>query len=172
MLSPTERWSWYHCAKRNQLVLDINTELAFPVPFAAHLLHLPKAAQPFTMQDAEHYWLALEALADTCLTQEQQLYFALSAVAALNFMRPQGHKSWYFADIANSKPLQALQTAELVGQQLARVLILQTDHDCAECLLLSEVTSLTGKQLAAGTVVRLLTSRLRPCIQPVLRKSA
>ncbi|SEA20977.1 cell division protein ZapC domain-containing protein [Alkalimonas amylolytica] len=172
MLSPTERWSWYHCAERNQLVLDINAELAFPVPFAAHQLHLPKAAQAFTMQDAEHYWLALESLADTCLHHEQQLYFALTAVAALNFMRPQGHKSWYFADIANSKPLHALQTAELVGQQLIKVLILQTDTDCAECMLLSDVTSLTGKQLAAGTVLRLLNSRLRPSIQPLLRKSA
>ena len=172
MLSPTERWSWYHCTERNQLVLDINAELAFPAPFASHQLHLPRLAQAFTMQDAEHYWLALESLADAGLSQELQLYFALTAVAAVNFMRPQGHKSWYFADIANSKPLQAWQTADLVGQQLVQVLILQTDNDCAECLLLSEVTTLTGKQLAAGTVLRLLTSRLRPSIQPVLRKSA
>ncbi|MDP4535261.1 cell division protein ZapC [Alkalimonas collagenimarina] len=171
MLSPTERWSWYHCTERNQLVLDINTELAFPVPFSSHLLQLPQSAQAFTMQDAEHYWLMLEALAETGLTNEQQLYFTLTGLAALNFMRPQGHKSWYFADIANSKSVQPLQIAELVGQQLVKVLILQTDADCAECLLLEEVSSLTGKVIAAGTVLRILNSRLRP-IQPLLRKSA
>jgi cell division protein ZapC len=172
MLSPTERWSWYHCTERNQLVLDINAELAFPVPFASHLLHLPQAAQAFTMQDAEHYWLIQEKLSDTALSNEQQLYFTLTALAALKFMRPQGHKSWYFADIANSKPLHALQAAELVGQQLVQVFILQTDADCAECLLLEDVISLIGKKLVAGTVLRLLNSRLRPVVHPLLRKSA
>ncbi|MCH8536461.1 MAG: cell division protein ZapC [Alkalimonas sp.] len=172
MLSPTERWNWYHCTERNQLVLDINAELAFPVPFSSHQLHLPPTAEAFTMQDAEHYWLILEALAECGLSHEQQLYFTLTALAAVKFMRPQGHKSWYFADIANRQIMQPLQTAELVGQQLAKVLILQTDGDCAECLLLEDTISLTGKALSAGNVLRLLSTRLRPVAKPILRQSA
>lgn len=172
MLSPTESWSWYHCTERNQLVLDINAELAFPVPFAANLLQLPASTQAFTMQDAEHYWQLLETLAETVLTSEQQLYFTLTALAALKFMRSQGHKSWYFADIANTKVLQSMQLAELVGQQLVQVVVLQTDGDCAECMLLNSATNLAGKALVAGSVVRVLNSRLRPLAHQSLRKSA
>lgn len=172
MLSPTEQWYWYHCAERNQLVLDINAELAFPVPFASHQLHLPQTAEAFTMQDAEHYWQLLDALDALSLSHEQQLYFTLTALAAVKYMRPQGHKSWYFADIANRKNVQPMQTAELVGQQLATVLILQSDDDCAECLLLEDTISLTGKTLHAGCVLRLLSTRLRPLAKPFLRQSA
>lgn len=172
MLSPSERWSWYHCTRRHQLVLDMNTELAFSVPFASHLLHLPCMAEAFTMQDAELYWRLFESLSDAGLSRDMQLYFTLTGLAAIKFMRPQGHKSWYVADIANSKTLYEHHRAELVGQQVGHVLILQSDNGCSECLLLDDIVSLTGKKLVAGTVLRLLNSRLRPALHSMQYKSA
>ncbi|MCC5851982.1 MAG: cell division protein ZapC [Alkalimonas sp.] len=172
MLSPSEHWCWTCCPQRQQLVLDMSAELAFPVPFGPEQLHLPASEQAFTMQDAERYWQLLEVLEQGGLDAEQRLYFTLTALAAINFMRAQGHKSWYFADIANHRPLHSLQLVELVGQQGVLALVLTTDGQCAQTLLLQPAVTLTGKALAAGTVLRLLTSRLRPYQAAVMRRSA
>ena len=158
MFKPSERWCWHYCPDKDRLLLDISAQAQFCSPFNAAQLAQRPAHQALSMAEAEAFWAIDDSLAQLGLPAERQLELSLTALAA-SYLQLQAHKSWYFQQGA---PCTAKQydVVTLRGLSTQYALILSAETDAVTCLLLNEMTTLSGKVLPRLQVIRVLRNRV------------
>jgi hypothetical protein len=120
------------------------------------------------MEDFQFYNQVMELIEDCDLIPEQQLEFiAHSAVAVKRFLLPSQPKSWFFdfADDYNPASFEQLpclvQAQVKQNQQNISLLLLNSDGNTADCLLLEPEFNLPGLQLQFGQPLRIFKNRLQ-----------
>jgi cell division protein ZapC len=158
MLSPSERWYWTYCSKTEKLLLEISDNARYCAPFAGkNLVYQPKT-QPFSMIEAEAFWLITDSLQQLDLADAERLEICLAGLSAA-YLQQQAHKSWYFqqGSVCDAGLFELVQLRGL-SSQIALVLAVETE--CVTCLLLGEISTLAGKQLPRFQVIRVLRNRI------------
>jgi cell division protein ZapC len=158
MLSPSERWYWTYCSNTDRLLLEISENARYCAPFAGrNLVHQPKM-QPFSMAEAEAYWLITESLQQLDLADAERLEICLAGLSAA-YLQQQAHKSWYFQQgtVCDTGQFDLVQLRGLSSQT---ALVLSVETDSVTCLLLGEISTLAGKQLPRFQVIRVLRNRI------------
>tara|TARA_R110002126_G_scaffold38993_27_gene116092 strand:+ start:3282 stop:3800 length:519 start_codon:yes stop_codon:yes gene_type:complete len=167
MLTPSERWSWTYCEKRDRLLLDISEQAQFCSNISARQLTDKPTQAAFSITDAGLFWQYSDSLAVLSLSQTEQLELCLHALSC-QFLQQQAHKSWYFPEQVTA-PVQHGDLVSIVGAD-GRVpaLVISEDADCVCCLMLSDVLTLAGKIVKRATALRLLRNRVSPLNQPMM----
>lgn len=157
--TPSASWQWQIDDGRLQLVTD---QVLHSTPFLLTELHTQPAVD-FTLAQAEIFWQFWHALEPLQYQAAACFAAAIDALAAQQFLRQSGHKSWLF-------PIRSVDyqpdSAELVwidGQQPLLALVTQQLGHCCQLLLLENGYCKQGKALHAGKVLVLLNDRVRPC---------
>lgn len=167
MLTPSERWSWTYCDKRDRLLLDISEQAQFCSNLAASQLTSKPQQQRFAIAEAELFWQYTDSLAPLALEQYQALELCLHAISC-QYLQLQAHKSWYFPEQVTSR-VQHGDLVSIVGADgRVAALVIAEDADCVSCLMLNDVQTLAGKTIKRATVVRLLRNRVSPLCQPTM----
>lgn len=160
MLRPSERWFWTYCNKKDRLLLDISDEAQFCSPFSAAQLIQKPVRQPLSMAEAEMFWQIDGSLQQLELPAALKLELCLTALCA-PFVQQLAHKSWYFQQAGQHNALP-FDVVTLHGMNAQYALVLSSDGDCANCLLLGEITTLAGKVLPRLQLIRVLNNRISP----------
>ncbi|WP_273024033.1 cell division protein ZapC domain-containing protein [Rheinheimera sp.] len=158
MLRPSERWFWTYCNKKDRLLLDISDKAQFCSPFAQSQLIQQPQKQPLSMAEAQAFWQIDESLQQLDLPAAVRLELCLTALCA-PFVQQQAHKSWYFQQGQQYEPAQ-FDVVTMRGLSSQYALVLSTDTECANCLLLGEITTLAGKVLPRLQIIRVLANRI------------
>lgn len=158
MLRPSERRFWTYCDKKDRLLLDISDEAQFCSPFCASQLIQQPHNQPLSMAEAQDFWAIDDSLQQLDLPAAIRLELCLTALCA-PFVQQQAHKSWYFQQSHQHEPAQ-FDVVTIRGLSSQYALVLSTDTECANCLLLGEITTLAGKVLPRLQVIRVLSNRI------------
>lgn len=167
MLTPSERWSWTYCDKRDRLLLDISEHAQFCSMLSAQQLIAKPSQQRFAIAEAELYWQYMDSIEPLALGQEQTLELCLHALSC-QYLQLQAHKSWYFPEQVTSR-VQHGDLVSIVGADgRVAALVIAEDADCVSCLMLNDVLTLAGKTIKRATVVRLLRNRVSPLNQPTM----
>ena len=158
MLKPSERWYWTYCPQKDRLLLDISDQAQFCAPFgASQLIQLPQR-QALTMAEAEAFQLIEDSLQQLDMPAAVRLELCLTALCA-PFLQQQAHKSWYFQQGSDTAAAQ-YDIVMLRGLSSQYAIVLSADSDCANCLLLGDISTLAGKNVARLQVVRVLHNRV------------
>lgn len=163
MLTPSEQWTWHYCPQKDRLVLELDEQLQFCSELAGASLNSRIVRQPFSLEEAECYWRFHDALAAVIDDEALRLEFCLHALAN-RYRQLTAHKSWYFAT-QRVQDSGLYQLVQLQGKDTITALVVASDLECVECLLLNAGESLAGKQLARSTVIRVLRNRAMPIEQ-------
>lgn len=158
MFRPSERWFWTYCDKKDRLLLDISDEAQFCSPFDASQLIQKPVQQALSMAEAQAFWNIDDSLQQLLLPAELRLELCLTALCAA-FVQQQAHKSWYFQQGQQYQPSQ-FEVVTIRGLSSQYALVLSTDTECANCLLLDEITTLAGKVLPRLQIIRVLNNRI------------
>lgn len=167
MLTPSERWSWTYCEKRDRLLLDISEHAQFCSNLASQQLTIKPELQCFTAHEAELFWLYMDSLEALALTPAQALELCLHALSN-QYLQLQAHKSWYFPEQVTAVVKHSDLVSIVGADGRAAALVVAEDPDCVSCLMLSDVQTLAGKIIKRATVIRLLRNRVSPFSQPTM----
>ena len=165
MLTPSEQWTWHYCPQKDRLLLEIDDQLQFCSELLGANLHSRIQQQPFSLEEAESYWRFHDALLPVISDDALRLELTLHALAN-RYRQLSAHKSWYFAT-QRSQDSALYQLVQLQGKDTITALVVASDLECIECLLLEAGESLAGKLLARSTVIRVLRNRATPIEQDV-----
>ncbi|MDP5135456.1 cell division protein ZapC domain-containing protein [Rheinheimera baltica] len=160
MLRPSEHWNWIYCSTKDRLLLDISDEAQFCSPFTSSQLACKPTQQPLSMAEAQAFWQIDDSLQQLEMPAAVRLELCLTALCA-PYLQQQAHKSWYFQQGADcsAKPFELVMLRGLSGQY---ALVLSSETDCVTCLLLGDISTLSGKQLKRLQVIRVLRNRISP----------
>jgi cell division protein ZapC len=160
MLTPSERWQWNYCPKRDRLLLDLSDELQFCSPFSAAQLVIKPIQQALSINEAETFWAIDTSLQDLPLPDAVRFELCLTALSC-GYLPLLAHKSWYFQQ-ANSHNIELHSLVVIRGMNSQHAIVINTDQESSTCLLLESINTLSGKVLPRLHVVRLLNNRLSP----------
>ncbi len=160
MLTPSEQWTWHYCPQQDRLLLDIDDQLQFSSELSAANLNDKPVRQPFSLAEAEAFWRFHEALQPVIADDALRFELCLHALAN-RYRQLSAHKSWYFAT-QRAQDSGLYQLVQLQGKDTLLALVVASDLECVECLLLEDGESLAGKQLSRHTVIRVLRNRALP----------
>lgn len=158
MLKPSEHWYWTYSATQDRLLLEISTQARYCSPFRGAMLVLQPEKQPLSMAEAEAFWMIDDSLQQLDMPVETRLECCLAALAS-GFVQQQAHKSWYFQQgaLCNARQFDVVVLRGLSSQY---ALITAAEDDSVNCLLLGELSTLSGKILPALQPVRVLRNRI------------
>lgn len=157
MLTPSEQWTWHYCPNKDRLLLNIDDAVQFTSELTNTLLNQKVVFQPFSIAEAEAFWRIQDMLQTVIIDEAERLECTLHALAN-RYRQLSAHKSWYFA----TQRLQDIGTYQLVhlqGKDQIIALVIASDLECIECLLLAAGESLAGKLLTRCSVIRVLRNR-------------
>lgn len=160
MFTPSERWSWHYCPKKDRLLLDLDNNIQFCTELSGSVLACGMQQQPFSVAEAEIFWCLYDALRPLQLDEAVCLELCLHALAN-RFRQLTAHKSWYFAT-QRLQDIGPYQLVQLQGKDVLTALVVASDLECIECMLLQNGESLAGKQLHRTSVIRVLRNRAYP----------
>ncbi|MBZ9610750.1 cell division protein ZapC domain-containing protein [Rheinheimera maricola] len=159
MFTPSEQWIWHYCSEKARLLLDITATAQFCSPFSAAQLVYQPHQQPLTMAEAETFWAIDHSLQQLDMPAAVRLELCLTALCG-SFLQQQAHKSWYFQQGSANTVAAQYDVVMLRGLSSQYALVLSADSDCANCLLLGDISTLAGKNIARLQVVRVLHNRV------------
>ncbi len=157
MLTPSEQWTWQYCPLKDRLLLNIEDTVQFVSELSGTMLNQKVSNQPFSIAEAEAFWRIQEVLQQLVSNEAERLEYCLHALAN-RFRQLSAHKSWYFAT-QRQQDIGAYQLVQLQGKDQLTALVIASDLECIECLLLASGESLAGKVLARCSVIRVLRNR-------------
>ncbi|GHG77183.1 cell division protein ZapC [Alishewanella longhuensis] len=157
MLTPSEQWTWHYCPNKDRLLLNIDDSVQFTSELTGTMLNQKVVHQPFSIEEAEAFWRIQDVLQVMVSDETARLEYSLHALAN-RFRQLSAHKSWYFAT-QRQQDIGAYQLVQLQGKDLITALVIASDLECIECLLLASGESLAGKALAHCSVIRVLRNR-------------
>lgn len=157
MLTPSEQWTWHYCPTKDRLLLNIDDTVQFTSELTSTMLNQKVVHQPFSIAEAEAFWRIQDVLQTVVSDEAERLEYALHALAN-RFRQLSAHKSWYFAT-QRQQDIGAYQLVHLQGKDQITALVIASDLECIECLLLATGESLAGKVLARCSVIRVLRNR-------------
>lgn len=157
MLTPSEQWTWDYCPLKDRLLLKMDDNAPFISELTGAVLNQKVINQPLSINEAESFWRLQDVLQHLIHDENARFSFCLHALAS-RFRQLTAHKSWYFAT-QRQQDIGAFQLVHLQGKDTIPALVISSDLECIECLLLSEGESLAGKMLAQNAVIRVLRNR-------------
>lgn len=157
MLTPSEQWTWHYCPNKDRLLLNIDDTVQFTSELTSTMLNQKVVHQPFSIAEAEAFWRIQDVLQTVVSDDAERLECTLHALAN-RFRQLSAHKSWYFAT-QRQQDIGAYQLVHLQGKDQITALVIASDLECIECLLLATGESLAGKVLARCSVIRVLRNR-------------
>lgn len=169
---PSALWHWQ--SQGDVLALDTGV-LCHCTGFTLSQLYASPQQQPFTLEQAEAYWLYWHQLESLGWPKEHCFAAAIDAVAGQFFLRLAAHKSWWFQPLSQQYHPKTGSLVQLAAQGMVLALVLNQTANCAQLLLLQHGITLQAKTLSAGQVLTVLCDRLQPHQQqlpPKLAKSA
>lgn len=169
---PSALWQWQ--SKGDVLALDTGVG-SHSTAFQLHQLYTTPQQQPFTLEQAEAYWLYWHQLEQLGWPKEHCFAAAVDAVAGQFFLRLAAHKSWWFQPLSQQYQPTVGSLVQLAAQGMLLALVLNQTAHCAQLLLLQHGMTLQAKPLVPGQVLTVLCDRLQPHQQqlpPKLAKSA
>lgn len=158
MLKPSEHWYWTYDATQDRLLLEISAQARYCSPFRGATLVQQPQRQPLSMAEAEAFWMIDDSLQQVDMTAEKRLECCLAALASF-YVQQQAHKSWHFqqGSACNARQFDVVMLRGLSSQY---ALIVAAEDDSVNCLLLGELSTLSGKVLPALQPVRVLRNRI------------
>ncbi len=166
---PSALWHWQ--SQGDVLALDTGV-LCHCTGFTLSQLYASPQHQPFTLEQAEAYWLYWHQLESLGWPKEHCFAAAIDAVAGQFFLRLSGHKSWWFQSLSQQYLPTVGSLVQLAAQGMVLALVLDQTAHCAQLLLLQHGMTLQAKPLAPGQVVTVLCDRLQPHQQQLPTKLA
>lgn len=157
MLTPSEQWTWDYCPVKDRLLLKIDDANQFVSDLTGAVLNQKIANQPLSINEAENFWRIQDALQLVIQDEAERLAFCFHALAN-RYRQMTAHKSWYFAT-QRQQDISAYQLVQLQGKDTLLGLVISSDLECIECLLLVAGESLAGKMLSKNAVIRVLRNR-------------
>ncbi|MCC5451655.1 cell division protein ZapC [Rheinheimera sp. UJ51] len=157
MLTPSEHWVWHYCQEADRLLLTLSASSSFTSELTGAVLNQKIVSQPFSLEEAEAFWRFHDVLLPLPLSDEEREQFALHALAN-RYRQLSAHKSWYFVT-QRQQDIGLYQLVQLQGKDIIPALVVASDLECIECLLLTKGETLAGKLLTRGTVIRVLRNR-------------
>ncbi len=157
MLIPSEQWTWHYCPIKDRLVLNLDDTVQFTSELTGAMLNENLVNQPFEIAEAETFWRIQEVLQPLVANDAERLEYCLHALAN-RFRQLTAHKSWYFAT-QRQQDIGAYQLVQLQGKDQLTALVIASDLECIQCLLLASGETLAGKLLARSSVIRVLRNR-------------
>ena len=157
MLIPSEQWTWQYCPMKDRLVLNLDDTVQFTSELTGAMLNEQVLNQPFSIAEAETFWRIQDVLQPIITNDAERLEFCFHALAN-RFRQLTAHKSWYFAT-QRQQDIGAYQLVQLQGNDQLTALVVASDVECLECLLLASGETLAGKLLANNAVIRVLRNR-------------
>ncbi|WP_333797739.1 hypothetical protein [Rheinheimera sp.] len=156
--TPSASWQWQ--TQTGQLQLQTG-QFLHRTPF--QLTELNTNPSPdFTLAQAELFWQFWHALEQLQYPAAACFAAAIDALAAQQYLRQTGHKSWWFTAISADYQPACAELVWVGGQQPLLALVTQQQGHCCQLLLLEDGHSLQGKALYAGEVLMLLNDRVQP----------
>lgn len=157
MLTPSEQWTWHYCPLKDRLLLNIDDAVQFTTELTGAMLNQKVVHLPFSIAEAEAFWRLQDVLHQVISDDAECLELTLHALAN-RFRQLSAHKSWYFAT-QRQQDIGAYQLVNLQGKHEINALVIASDLECIECLLLTAGESLAGKALTRCSVIRVLRNR-------------
>lgn len=157
MLSPSEQWTWHYCPTKDRLLLNIDDTIQFTSELLGSMLNQKVVNQPFSIVEAETFWRMQDVLQPLISDEAARLEYTLHALAN-RYRQLSAHKSWYFAT-QRQQDIGSFQLVRLQGKDQIDALVIASDLECIECLLLAPGETLAGKVLSRCAVVRVLRNR-------------
>lgn len=157
MLTPSEQWTWHYCPTKDRLLLNIDDAVQFTSELTGTMLNQKIVHQPFSIAEAEAFWRLQDVLQVLVSDETARLEYTLHALAN-RYRQLSAHKSWYFAT-QRQRDIGTFQLVRLQGKDQIDALVIASDLECIECLLLATGESLAGKVLMRCAVVRVLRNR-------------
>lgn len=157
MLTPSEQWFWQYCAVKDRLLLNVGKDAQFVSELPGALLNEKVCVQAFSIAEAEAYWRLQDVLQGVVTDEVARLEICFHALAN-RFRQLTAHKSWYFAT-QRQQDVGCYQLVQLQGKDTVLALVVASDLECIECLLLAPGESLAGKVLPRCSVIRVLRNR-------------
>jgi cell division protein ZapC len=169
MLQPSNQWQWQFNQTDNQLLLDIDSSMAFTTAYKQkHLTNEIFNDTSFNLDDADYYQKISSELQDLGYwSTPEVVQIALNATAAQRYYKPTMPKSWFFktnqTDIHLNSPSKQPQTTCLLYTERGYGRFLVVEHgDCASvCMLLDESLLLTdSKELNQFDIIKVMNDRV------------
>ncbi len=157
MLTPSEQWIWQYCQDKDRLLLNIDATTQFCSEVTGALLNQKMDFQPFSLEEAEAFWRFHDVLLPLQMSDEARFACCLHALAN-RYRQLTAHKSWYFVT-QRQQDLGVFQLVQLQGKDIIPAMVVASDVECIECLLLQEGETLAGKVLQRNSIIRVLRNR-------------
>ena len=169
MLQPSNQWRWQFNQTDNQLLLDIDSSMAFATAYKQkHLTNEIFNDTSFNLDDANYYQNISSELQDMSYwSTPEVVQIALNATAAQRYYKPTMPKSWFFKtnqiDIHLNPQSQQSQTTCLLYTEhgYGRFLVVERSDCASVCMLLDESLSLTQtKELNQFDIIKVMNDRV------------
>ena len=157
MLTPSELWTWQYCTSKDRLLLNLDNDTQFVTELTGAVLNEKVSSKAFSIAEAETFWRLHDALQTVVLDENERFHCCLHALAN-RFRQLTAHKSWYFVT-QRMQDIGAYQLVHLQGKDNLLAVVVASDLECIECLLLASGESLAGKTLTRRTIIRVLRNR-------------
>jgi len=161
--TPSAFWTW--------LTTDGRLALRYgAAPSEIHLtpvISMPHSVEAgsafaFTLEHAEMFWTFWHALEPIQYAEPGRFAAAIDATASVCYLQQQGQKSWHFQTISKNYAPVTGDIVLLAGVECsALALVLDVSEHSSLVLLLENIVSLSGKQLAGGQPILVLHNRLQ-----------
>jgi len=163
LLQPWINWLWLLDKENNRLSLKLNENIIFPTQLKPEQLNCDcQQDTAFTAQDAESYIAFRDLLDTTELDEQGRFTVAINATAATSYLTPIAAKSWLFRQVECQFPKRVGDKVQLLTQEPADYLVLETDEQSSLVILMSQQHYLnSARTLSQGQVIRVHNDRIK-----------